>query len=97
MLAEARNHHIYGSLRYGVLGEPLDYPTGVYDATLASGVFGVGHAPASGWDEVARIVQSGGYFILTLPPDIFETLGYKAKEEELVSAGRCELVETTEP
>lgn len=57
MLAEAEKRGIYGDLRVGVLGEPLDYPTASYDAAIAAGVFSVGHAPASGWDDVARIVK----------------------------------------
>jgi len=97
MLAEARKHRLYGDLRRAVLGEPLDYPTGVYDGAIATGVFGVGHAPASGWDEVARMVKLGGHFVLTLRPDIFEPNGFKAKEEELASSGKWELVEATEP
>jgi SAM-dependent methyltransferase len=97
MLAESRKRGLYGDLRQGVLGEPLDYPTGAYDAAIATGVFSVGHAPASGWDEVARLVKPGGYFLLTLRPDIFEPDGYRAKEQELTSSGKWELVEVTEP
>jgi SAM-dependent methyltransferase len=97
MLAEARGQGVYQDLRPAILGEPLDYPTGAYDAAIATGVFSVGHAPASGWDEVARMVKPGGYFVLTLRPDIFESNGFKAKEEELASSGKWELVEAAEP
>ncbi len=96
MLGEALKLQLYGDLRQAVLGEPLDYPTRAYDAAIAAGVFGPGHAPASGWDEVARIVKPDGYFVLTLRPDSFEPNGFKAKEEELASSGKWELVEATE-
>ena len=79
MLAEARKRGIYKDLRVGVLGEPLDYPTATYDAAIATGVFSIGHAPASGWDEVARIVRPNGYFVITLRPDIFEQYGFKSE------------------
>lgn len=97
MLSEARKQNVYGDLRPAVLGEPLDYPTGAYDAAIATGVFSVGHAPASGWDEIARMVKPSGYFVLTLRPDIFEQDGFKDKEQELTSSGKWELVEATEP
>ena len=97
MLTQAQLRGTYGNLRIGVLGETLDYPTGSYDAAIATGVFSVGHAPASGWDEVTRIVRPGGYFVLTLRPDIFESLGFRDKEDELLLSGKWELSDVTEP
>jgi SAM-dependent methyltransferase len=96
MLEQARKRGIYRDLRVGILGEPLSYPTGAYDAAIATGVFTVGHAPASGWDEVARIVAPGGFFVLTIRPDIWEPGGYEAKEKELTDAGKWKLVEVVE-
>ena len=96
MLAEAGKLGIYRDLQVGILGEPLSYATGAYDAAIATGVFTVGHAPASGWDEVARIVKPGGYFALTIRPDILEPGGYLAKEKELTDAGKWKLVEATD-
>ncbi len=43
------------------------------------------------------MVKPGGYFVLILRPDILEPNGYKAKEEELTSSGKWELVEATDP
>ena len=97
MLAQARLLDIYGDLKIGVLGEPLNYATDSYDAAIASGVFSVGHAPASGWDEVARIIKPGGYFVLTLRPDIFESLGFQDKETELANSGKWDLIDVTQP
>ena len=96
MLAEARNRGMYKDLRKGVLGEPLSYPDGAYDAAIATGVFSVGHGPATGWDEVARIVRPNGYFVLTMRPDIFEASGFKAKEDALTASGKWKLVEATD-
>ena len=67
------------------------------DAAIATGVFSVGHAPASGWHEVARIVRPGGYLVLTIRPDIFESFGFRAKENELVDSGKWKLSNVTEP
>ena len=96
MLDEARKRGIYKDLRVGILGGPLDYPTATYDAAIATGVFATGHAPASGWDEVARIVKPDGYIVVTIRPDIFEPNGFKAKEEELAAAGKWKLVDATD-
>jgi SAM-dependent methyltransferase len=96
MLDEARKLDVYVQLKKGILGEPLDYPTAAYDAAIASGVFTVGHAPASGWDEVARVVKPGGYFVLTLRPDVYEPNGFKAKDGELTASGKWKLVELTD-
>ena len=97
MLEEARKTGAYGDLKQAVLGDPLDYPTAAYDAAIATGVFSVGHAPADGWDEVARMVKPGGYFVLTIRPDIFAPNGYEAKERELVASGKWELVSASTP
>ena len=96
MIEEAKATGWYRSLKVGVLGEPLgDYADDTYDAALATGVFTEGHASASGFDEVVRIVKPRGYFVITLRPDIYETNGVKAKEVELV--GKMALVEATDP
>jgi len=97
MIAAAKNRDVYNHLDVGVLGEPLNYPTASYDAAIATGVFSVGHAPASGWDEISRIVRPGGYFVLTLRPDIYESEGFRAKEAELVACGKWEIVKVTDP
>ena len=46
---------------------------------------------------MALISKKGGYFALTLRPDIYESEGFKVKEEDSVAAGRWELVEATTP
>ena len=97
MLDQAQIRGIYGDLKIGVLGTTLDYLTGSYDAAIATGFFSVGHAPASGWYEVARIVKPGGYFILTIRPDIFESAGFHTKEGELIDSGKWTLIQITEP
>ena len=96
MLALANDLGIYTQLKQAILGEPLDYPTDAYGAAVATGVFTLGHAPASGWDEVVRIVRPGGYFVLTIRPDIFEENGYQQKERDLVKSGQWELIDAAD-
>ena len=96
MLDVAKGKGWYRALQIGILGENLGYPDDQYDAAIATGVFSVGHAPASGFDEVVRIVKSGGYFVITLRPDIYEANGFKAKEQDLAAAGKLQVVEVTD-
>lgn len=97
MLDEAAKLGIYGDLRVGILGESLDFQTASYDAAISTGVFTVGHAPASGFDEVARIVKPGGVFVLTIRPDTYEGAGFKEKDEELTASGKWKLLDASEP
>lgn len=97
MLSQAQLRGVYENLRIGLLGEKLDYLTNSYDAAIATGVFSIGHAPASGLDEIARIVRPGGFLVLTIRTDIFEQLGFHYKENELVFSGKWELLEVSEP
>ena len=69
MLGVAREKGVYGDLREGRLGDPLDYADGGYAAVVASGVFTTGHAPPAGLRELARITRAGGHVIFTLRSD----------------------------
>ena len=69
MLEVAREKGVYGNLREGRLGGPLDYVDDAYDAVVASGVFTTGHAPPEGLRELTRITRAGGHVIFTLRSD----------------------------
>ena len=97
MLNEARSLNIYNDLRKGILGETLEYDSNSYDAAVAAGVFSQGHAPASGWDEVVRIIKPNGHFILTIRADSYELLGFKEKHQELIDSKKIELLESSPP
>jgi SAM-dependent methyltransferase len=92
MLAEAARKGVYGDLREGRLGDPLDYENGSFDGVAASGVLTTGHAPASSLDELVRITRGGGHVIFTLRSD--QVLpGFAEKMKELEDERRWELVE----
>lgn len=96
MLEKAKARGIYGDIRVGVLGEPLDYDTDSYDGVLSSGVFTPGHAPASCLDELVRIVKPSGLISFTLrhdePPP-----GYADAMDSLSEDGAWALVEVSDP
>ena len=97
MLAEARKKNAYSELHQMTMGEPLDFPTDAFDATITVGVLTVGHAPAHSLDELVRVTRPGGRIIYTLRPDLYEEGGFKEKHAELQSAGKWRLAEVGEP
>lgn len=93
MLDVAEKTGAYNRLDRQVLGEPLKYETGEFDACVCIGTFTEGHAPTSGYDEIARIVKPGGYFIVSIREDVYLNDGFKDKEEEMAQAGTMKLID----
>jgi predicted TPR repeat methyltransferase len=96
MLDVAEKTGAYSRLDRQVLGEPLKYETDEFDACICVGTFTEGHAPTSGYDEIARIVKPGGYFIVTIREDVYLNDGFKDKEDEMANAGKMKLVDKSE-
>ena len=95
MLAQARARGCYVDLRRGVLGETLAFPDGAFDAILSTGTFTTGHAPASAFDELVRILEPGGFLLFTVGTVIWEEQGFRDKLSALVAAKKLVAVETT--
>ena len=96
MLEESRGKNVYRELHQMVMGEPLDFPSGAFDAAISVGVLTVGHAPANSLDELVRVTKQGGHIVFTLRPDVYETGGFKEKHAALEAEGKWRHVETTE-
>lgn len=96
MLDVAKKTGAYSRLDRQVLGEPLKYDTNEFDACISIGTFTEGHAPASGYDEIARIVKPGGYFVVTIREDVYLNDGFQAKEQEMEQAGTMKLIDRSE-
>ena len=96
MLEVAAAKGVYEALHQMVMGEPLGFESDRYDATIGVGVLTLGHAPANSLDELVRVTKSGGVVAFTLRPDVYERNGFREKQEQLVSAGKWELVEVTD-
>jgi predicted TPR repeat methyltransferase len=95
MLEEARKKDIYRDLCQMVMGEPLDYPTDSFDAVISVGVFTVGHAPASSFNELIRITKPGGHIAFSLRPDVYENNGFRDKQTSLELEDNWRLVEVS--
>ncbi len=96
MLEEARRKQVYGEFHQMVLGETLDFETAVFDAVISVGVFTLGHAPASAFDELVRVTKPGGHIVFSLRTDAYESDGFKEKHDGLEAAGKWKLAEMTD-
>ena len=97
MLDEARNKNVYRGFHQMVLGEKLDFETDAFDAVISVGVFTLGHAPASAFDELARITKPGGHIVFSLRTDVYSEGGFKEKQAALESSGTWKLSQVTDP
>ena len=97
MLDQARKKHVYRDFHQMALGAPLDFGTGTFDGVIAVGVFTLGHAPSSSFDELIRITKAGGYVVFSLRTDGYAEGGFKEKQDNLVSSGKWTLAEASEP
>ena len=97
MLEEAKKTGAYQGFDQMVLGETLGYETASFDSTISIGTFSLGHAPASGLDELVRVTKPGGHIVYSVRADVYVENGFQAKHEELVAAGKITIVDGTEP
>jgi predicted TPR repeat methyltransferase len=95
MLAKAHARKVYADLRVGILGEHLDFKTAWMHCIVSTGTFTTGHAPASAFDELVRIVKPGGHLIFTVGTVVWDEAGFAAKLAALEGAGHLVQVETT--
>lgn len=95
MLAKAAARKCYADLRQAVLGEKLDFVDRSFDAIVSTGTFTEGHAPASAFDELERLLEAGGVMIFTISTLVWVEKGFKDKLDGFVKAGVLKLVEAT--
>lgn len=93
MLSIARGRNAYGELKQATLGETLPWPDGYFRAFFSTGVFTMGHAPASGLHDLVRITRKGGHAIFTVRDQVFEGGGFRDVFAELEKRGAWRSVE----
>jgi len=93
MLKIASGRQSYTDLRKAMLGGPLPWADGHFRAVFSTGVFTMGHAPASGLFELARITRKGGHAIFTVRDKVFEGGGFQEVFDGLERQGRWKPVE----
>lgn len=88
MLKVAAGRQAYGELKKAMLGGPLPWPDRHFRAFFSTGVFTIGHAPASGLHELVRITKSGGHAIFTVRDRVLDKGGFRNVFAELERAGK---------
>ena len=96
MLEMAGKRGMYKELRQMVLGEKLDFPDNAFGAVISTGVFTLGHAPTSSFDELCRVVKPGGHILFSLHMESYHQHGFKEKLEGLQNEGTWILAEMTD-
>jgi len=97
MLDVAARKGVYSYLHQMALGKDLDFPTDHFAAVVCAGTFVAGHAPPDSFDELIRITRPGGHIIFTVRSDVYESGGFKDKQQELQQANKWQLVEVVGP
>jgi len=90
MLKRAEARGCYRQLSTATLGRPLALADAAFAGVVASGVFTVGHAPASAFAEIARILRPGGMFVVSITDPVYEAGGFRAAIRALVEDGHWE-------
>jgi predicted TPR repeat methyltransferase len=93
MLQIAGSRGVYDELKQAAIGGPLPWPDNHFRAFFSTGVFTIGHAPAAGLHELARITEKGGHAIFTVRDQVFESGGFYAVFAELQRQGKWRPVE----
>jgi len=91
MLAVAAEKGAYSRLIEADLLQGAPIPDASYTAAISVGTFTHNHVGPSGLDEVLRLVQPAGLFVVMINVEAYASDGYEAKFDALVKAGRCRI------
>ena len=92
MLRIAQQTNIYTSLEVADMSQRLDIPTESYDVVVCVGTMTQGHVGPEAFDELVRVVKSGGYIISTVRESVWRKNGYESKVQALDEAGKVRIV-----
>ena len=84
MIKVAGQRGLYRELLVGDVNLPLDRIDASYDGVISSGTFTHGHVGPEPLDEIFRILKPGGILACTVHFELWETLGFRQKLENLV-------------
>jgi len=92
MVRVAGERGIYRELLVGDVNQALERDDASYDAVISSGTFTHGHVGPEPMDEIFRILKPGGILACTVHEDLWESMGFVTKFEELVRQGVASLI-----
>lgn len=83
MMARAARLNVYQDLVQGTLGATLPFPDRRFAGVMASGVFTLGHAPASSLRELVRVTRPGGRLLFSVRDVVHDEQGFREEQEAL--------------
>jgi predicted TPR repeat methyltransferase len=86
MLAVAEAKGLYRNLIEANLLETLPFPDGHYGGIVSSGTFTHGHVGPDCLPELLRITRSGGLFVCSTGPAVYDGAGFGSALARLVAA-----------
>lgn len=87
MIAVARQRGIYRKLLVADINQALELDNACYDGVISSGTFTHGHVGPQPFDEIFRILKPGGILACTVHDDLWESMGFRQKLDDLVGNG----------
>lgn len=87
MLDRARARDVYRSLQTADLTARLSVEDGAYGAVICVGTLTGGHVGPEVLGEFVRVTAPGGLVVATVHSDVWESGGYRAEIDRLVSTG----------
>ncbi|KAF4976649.1 hypothetical protein FZEAL_6711 [Fusarium zealandicum] len=92
MLEVARQTRVYQSLSVADLSQRLDLPDHSYDVVVCVGTMTQGHVGPEAFDELVRVVKTGGIIVSTVRESVWKKNGYEDKVKELAKQGKVKLL-----
>ena len=72
------------------------YESESYDAVLSAGVFTLGHVPPEALEVLLQLTRPGGLIVVSTRSHYYDQTHYQQLVDELIAAGRLELVHSIE-
>ncbi len=90
MVRVAAERGIYRELIVGDLNQPLERDDASYDGVVSSGTFTHGHVGPEPLGELFRILRPGGILACTVHQDLWQSMGFATRFEQLSRDGSAE-------
>jgi predicted TPR repeat methyltransferase len=97
MLRVAAAREVYEELTQAELGKALPFKSGRFAAIICAGVFTLGHAPASSFHELTRVLMPGGHIVFSLRDLMEETAVFRDILEDLTGRRVWQRIEVSKP
>ena len=95
MVNVAKSRNYYVDLQVGDVNQPLIYKSDFFDGVISSGTFTHGHVGPEPLDEICRILKTDGILACTIHDELYQSLGFKDKFDQLIANKTLECLSLT--